>query len=202
MSWKGYMPQDEIRQEDLNFCPIGQPINFGWRRISFLVVLLTLCFSLSTATFAQSGATQARSISIGVAVGLSVYANRALNFGTVVAGTVAHSVAVTDAAAGKVTISGQWNRTVYVTLTPQASLVSGSNTLPYTPGAAYNSSADNPSAAAVWASPTGRQAGFRLRANRSGQTGEAFIYIYGSINVGIVPPGNYSGLYLLSVSYN
>ncbi len=71
----------------------------------------------------------------------------------------------------------------------------------YTPGAAYNNRADNPSTATVWTSPTGRQAGFKLRANRSRRTGEAFVYIFGSIIVGSVPAGTYSGTYVMAVAY-
>lgn len=168
---------------------------------SFAVVFLFLAFAFDAPTYAQSSVTSSRTISIGVAVGLSAYANKALNFGTVVAGTGTHSVAVTDAAAGKATISGQWNRTVIVTLAPPSNLVNGANVLTYTPGAAYNNTADDPAAATVWSAPGGTQAGFRLRANRSGQTANGYIYLFGSIDVGNVPAGNYSGVYLVSVSY-
>ena len=150
---------------------------------------------------AQSSSAQTRSVSIGVAVGLSVYADKGLNFGNAVAGTSIDSVTITDAAAGKVTISGQFNKTVYVTLTLPVSLINGSNSIPYTPGAGHNNTADAPASATIWTTPSGTQTGIRLRANRSGQTAGAFVYIFGSVNVGTVPPGIYTGTYLVSVSY-
>ncbi len=201
MKWKGNIEPLNVEMEKMKVKFSKYSANVSAKNCLAAFAVLVFSLLLNSSVYAQSSFTQSRSISIGVAVGLSIYVNRALNFGTVVAGTGVHSVAVTDANTGKVTISGQWNRTVYVTLTPPASLVNGSDSLAYTPGAAYNNTADNPSAATVWASPTGRQAGFKLRANRSGSTGKAFVYIFGSINVVSVPPGNYSGTYVVAVSY-
>ncbi len=176
-----------------------------WRYIRLAIeVAFYLSLGFSGVSFAQSSATQSRSISIGIAsTWLSAYVNRPLDFGTVVAGSGAHNVALTDFNTGKVTISGFRFFPVYVTLTPPPSLVStnGLDSLSYSPAAAYNSMADNPSGATVWSTPSGTENGIYLSANPSGWYGYAYVYLYGSINVTNVPPGAYSGTYTVSVSY-
>ena len=172
-----------------------------YSRAALLAVGILSCFPFATEAAAQSSVTQTRSASIGVAVGLSLYVDRELNFGSAVASSGPRSVAITDAAAGKVTISGQSNKTVYVTLTPPPWLLGVSDSVSYAPGAGYNATADDPATATIWTTPSGLQSGFRLKANRTNQTAQAFVYVFGSVNVGNVPPGVYSGTYLVSVSY-
>jgi hypothetical protein len=174
----------------------------GIDRFLARIWVITLVVVLAAGSVcAQSSATQTKTVSVGVAVGLSLFVDRGLNFGTVVVNTGLDSVALTAVNTGEVTINGQWNNNVTVTLTPPASLTNGGNNLPYTPGAAYNNAADDPATATVWTPPSGQQTAFRLRANHTGHTGEAYIYIYGSINVGNVSPGTYSGLYGIAVTY-
>ena len=201
MNWKEYIEPVNIQVERMKvkFSRYSANVSTKSRLAAFAVLALSLL--LNPSVYAQSSFTQSRSISIGVAQGLSIYVNHALNFGTVVSGTGTHSLAVTDANAGKTTISGQYKKTVYVTLTPPATLVNGGNSITYTPGAAYNNTADNASLATVWATPSGTQAGFKLLANHVGKTGEAFVYLFGSINVGSVPAGTYSGTYTVAVAY-
>ncbi len=168
------------------------------------MILVFVGISGESVAFAQSSATGSRSISVGVSSGwLSVYVNKPLDFGTVLSGSGNHSVAVTDANAGKVTIYGIRFFPVYVTLTPPSSLMNGSGTdsLAYSPSAAYNNTADNPSGATQWSNPSGLQSGFYLQANSTLFYGYAYVYLYGTINVSKVPAGTYSGTYTVSVTY-
>lgn len=174
------------------------PIHSPSPRFSILLILLLILFHGVEPAHAQ--ATQSRFINIGVTRGLSVYVNHGLDFGTLVANTGTHSVAVTDANAGKVTISAVWFFPVTVTLTPPANLVNGSNSIPYTPLAAYNNTADNPSGSTSMP-PSGSTSGIWCLANISGWIGYAYVYLYGSVNVGNVPPGTYSGTYTVAVAY-
>ncbi len=168
-----------------------------FKRLS-VILLVTSCFS---AAFGQTSVTKTSTISIGVAEALTLYVNRNLSFGTVVAGTGTKTVVANSAGAAKLTVSGHKNRNVYVTLTPPAFLSDGTDRITYSASASYNSSADDPSTSTAWASASGRQAAMQLSANSRGSTAEAFIYLYGSIDVGNVPAGNYSGTYVVSVSY-
>ncbi len=171
------------------------------KRFALMVLFLSYALLPAAPALCQNSSTHSNLISIGVAQGLSLYVNKGLTFGTIVqqAGNV--SVQLTSLSAGEVTIYGQKNRSVYVTLSPPSALVNGSNTITYTPQAAYNSSADNPSSATVWSNPSGLQSAIQLQANSHGQGAEAYIYVYGSLNVGNVTPGAYTGNFGISVTY-
>lgn len=201
MEWKDLSMLAILESVRMELEPFGRLVGKLIRNRTLVVLLPLIGIFDCPIAFGQSSFTQSPSVSIGIAQGLSAYTNTNLNFGTVVSGAGTYSVAVTSASAGEVTIQGQWNTTVYVTLTPPASLTNGVNTIPYTPRAAFDNSADNPAVSTEWIPPTGRQTGFRLRANHAGQSGQAFVYIFGSINVGSVPPGTYSGTYVVAVSY-
>lgn len=140
---------------------------------------------------------------VDVVNGLSVFRERDLNFGTVLAGTGVHPVAVTSANAGLFRIYGRRNRTVDVTLTPPSVLDNGTHTIPYTWQAAYNQSANDPAAATTVSSPT-----FPLRLLHfvaPAPAGQAWVWIYGSIDVGTMPNtlsgGTYTGIFTLSAAY-
>jgi len=124
-----------------------------------------------------------------------------LDFGTVVQGVGAVTVERTSPQAGKFRIIGWWLFPVQCTLTPPQNLSNGSATIPYTPKAAYNNHSDDPATATEWQSPSGQQQPFYLTANIDGLWGEAYVWVYGSIDVGNVPPGDYVGQYTLTVSY-
>lgn len=163
--------------------------------------VLAFCVVLNSRLLAQSNVAQTRSGSFGVAVGISLCLTRTMNFGIIVPGSGVHSVGLTDTSAAKLTISGRWNSTVSVTLVPPPALVNGGYAMSYAAGAAFNNSADDPAEATAWASPGGTQARFKLHAARIGQSARAFIYLFGSIDVAALPPGTYSGTYVVSVSY-
>ncbi len=171
----------------------------GKRRGSWAAVLITLLISFSTAPrlFAQSY-TQTATIQVGVAAGLSLYVDRNLSFGNVVSGTGIDSVAMTSANAAHVTIGGS-KKKVYVTLTPPTALTDGHNSITFTPEAAYNSTADDPSTAASMTASG--QTSFELNSHVSGNNYQGYLYLYGSIDVQNVPAGSYSGTYTVSVTY-
>lgn len=170
-----------------------------WARLwAIVLAILIISFSTPSSILAQTSSTQTATIKIGVAAGLTIYVDRNLSFGSVVSGTGVDSVAITSTSAGHVTIGGS-NKTVYVTLTPPSSLTSGSNTIVYTPRAGYNSSVDDPSTATSM-SPSG-QTSFKLNTHVTGNNYQGYVYLYGSINVGSVPAGSYSGTYTVAVTY-
>lgn len=168
-------------------CPLGT-----------LLLVLVVAFSTAPRLSAQSY-TQSATIKVGVSAGLSLYVDRNLSFGDVVSGTGANSVGLTSPNVGHVTIGGSKN-TVTVTLTPPSALTDGnSHSITYTPEAAYNPSADDPSTAIVMA-PSG-QTSFALGNHVSGNNYQGYLYLYGSIDVQNVPAGSYSGQYTVSVTY-
>jgi len=155
---------------------------------------------------------------------LNIFRVSDLDFGTVVQGVGAVTVERTSPQAGKFRIIGWWLFPVQCTLTPPQNLSNGSATIPYTPKAAYNNHSDDPATATELQSasgpqqsfylesaivrrsfattpPSGLQQPFYLRANIDGWWGEAYVWVYGTIDVGNLPPGDYVGQYTLTVNY-
>jgi hypothetical protein len=163
--------------------------------------ILAFCVVLNSRLLAQSHVDQTHQSSFGVAIGISLCLTRTLSFGRIVPGSGIHTVGLMDTSAAKLTISGRWNSTVCVAIAPPAELANGGYTLSYSGGAACNNFSDDPAAATLWDSPEEVKSCFRLHADRIGQTARAFIYLFGSISVGALPPGVYSGTYVVSVSY-
>lgn len=141
-------------------------------------------------------------ITVDVANGLSVFTERSLDFGTVLAGSGTATVPLTSASNGLFRINGRNNRTVNVTLSPPASLVNGANSIPYTWQAASNDNANDVGTATVRAT-TGFQV--QLKDHISGSTSNGWVWIYGSINLGTMPstlPGGlYQGTFVITVAY-
>lgn len=149
----------------------------------------------------QNSQSAAVTIQVGVADGLSVLWDRDLNFGNVVVGTGQNQVALASPNAGKLHIVGGQNRQVQVTLTPPSQLTYGTNSIPYTWGAAYNEQLDNP-ADPTTVTVAGTTASFRLRDNTIWKNnGQAYMWLFGSVNVGSVPPGTYTGTFTVSAAY-
>ncbi|MGB9591582.1 MAG: DUF4402 domain-containing protein [Candidatus Kryptoniota bacterium] len=163
-----------------------------------ILFLSFIFFVLNESAFSQ---TTSRTITIDVVNGLSLFVDHQIDFGEVVQNSGVKSLTVNSPNAGHLTITGQGFKRVYVTLTPPSTLVSGSNSIPYTPLAAYNNSADNPSGATAIPIPPGT-ANFILNASSvNWRLRNAYIYLFGSINVANVPPGTYNGTFVVSVHY-
>ncbi|HSL71613.1 MAG TPA: hypothetical protein VK864_15305 [Longimicrobiales bacterium] len=165
-------------------------------------ILLTALVGFGFASdvgLAQTSASDGANVVVSVVDGLTLLVDQDLSFGIAAIGSGVVSVAVTATSAARVRIYGQQNRVVFVTLTPPANLVSGSNAVPYSWAAAYNEAVNDPATATAFASTN---ASFRLRdLSPPGSAGQAFMWIYGSVNIGAVPPGTYTGTVAISVTY-
>jgi hypothetical protein len=141
-------------------------------------------------------------IAIDVVNGLSVFRERHLNFGAVVAGSGVHTVTATSPNAGLFRVYGRRNRWVDVTLTPPANLSNGTHTIPFTAAASANEEG-NVAAEAV---AVGNTFSFRLREFVSpSPAGQAWVWIHGQIDVGTAPSalsaGLYTGIFTLHAVY-
>lgn len=172
------------------------------KSIWILPVLILLLGSLFTSSYlyAQSSHSNNATVKISALNGLTILKARDLNYGMVQQNSTA-TIAVTDVTTGKFVVIGTKTKNVITTLTPPATLTSGSNSITYSARAAYNNTADNPATATEWIPASGVKPGFRPQANQSGNIGEFYIYIYGSITIGNVPAGTYTGVFTVSVSY-
>ncbi len=173
------------------------------RALAPLLLLTALVGSFASGASAQGSATLAITIQAGVANGLTVLADRDLDFGAVVAGTTA-SVGVASANAGKLHVVGQQNRRVNVTLTPPAYLrnAAASDSIRYNWAAAYNPQVNLPTDPGTIQFAT-LSATFRLLDTSVGKNyGQAYIWVFGSVNVGAVGPGLYTGTFTVSAAYN
>ncbi|HKI45398.1 MAG TPA: hypothetical protein VKA08_08725 [Balneolales bacterium] len=130
----------------------------------------------------------------------SVTEGHALGFGNVVQGTGTVNVTLTSPNTGWVTLTAPSGRSIGATLTAPASLTDGGgNTIPYTAGAAYNIKAFNPGTASTMP-PSGNTCCGVLQANDNGITAQGYIWVYGSINVGMVSAGSYSAVYNITLT--
>ncbi|MFH0991046.1 MAG: hypothetical protein V1799_13640 [bacterium] len=165
-----------------------------------IMILLLGGLEMNSNAYAQSSLSSNATVKISALNGLTILKVRDLNYGIVPQNSTA-TIAVTDAQTGKFTVVGTKTKNVITTLTPPATLTNGSNSITYTAQASFNNLADNPATATEWIPASGVKAGFRPSANTSGNIGEFYIYIYGSITVGNVPAGTYTGVFTVSVSY-
>lgn len=173
--------------------------SYIWRSILILVTGATLL--IQGEVRAQGSINHNAAMKVTIINGLTIVKNRDLNFGVVLENTSA-TIGVTSASAGKFTIIGNKTKNVVTTLAPPATLSDGNgNSVTYTARASYNNLTDDPATALEWIPPTGLQTGFRPQANQSGNIGEFYIYIFGSVTVATVPAGTYSGLFTITVSY-
>jgi hypothetical protein len=150
----------------------------------------------------QQSSVLSMSVTADVANGLSVFVENHLSFGTVLTGSGVRSVALTDPAAGMFRINGRNNRDIDVTLSPPATLTNGVHTIPYTWQAAYNNTTQN-AATATTVAATAFQA--QLKHHISGNISQAYVWAYGSIDLGTSPSplsgGLYQGTFVISVAY-
>lgn len=170
--------------------------------IAFLIVITSLCgFQLAQAQN-NSGNSVGIPIKAKLISGLTVTKERDLRFGTIVESSGKVQVKPTDINSGMFRILGRQNSEVYCNLTPPKALVDGKgHSIPFTAYASYNNKKRDPSTAIQFQKASGAVDGFNLKANPEHNQAEAYIWIYGIINVGKVKPGSYTGTFTLSVSY-
>ena len=142
-----------------------------------------------------------------------------MDFDNVVAGQGLTQINIGDQGMGSFSISGNEDLDVIVTLTPpvsnQLTQVSGTDVIPFTLEWAYANHGQNDINDATFV--TGNSARFRMKARGGGPPGAppnpqranytpenatAYIYIFGSIDVGSISPGQYTGTATLTVEYD
>ena len=142
-----------------------------------------------------------------------------LDFQQVVAGQGLTQISIGDQGMGVFSITGNEDLDVIVTLTPpvsdQLTQVSGTDVIPFTMDWAYANRGQNDINDATFV--TGNSARFRMRARDGGPPGAppnpqranytpenatAYIYIFGSIDVGNISSGQYTGTATLTVEYD
>jgi hypothetical protein len=165
--------------------------------------VLLACKAMLPAPAAAQSADASLTVSVQVVDGLSVFRERALNFGDAVAGSGVRTVMATDANAGLFRIHGRRNRWVDVVLSPPTQLVNGSHQVPYAWQAAKNEAVNDPAGAVAVPALTDR---VRLRDfSAPGSDGMAWIWVFGSVDLGGVaaalPAGTYTGVFTISVAY-
>ncbi|MDX1618952.1 MAG: hypothetical protein R3224_09210 [Balneolaceae bacterium] len=145
----------------------------------------------------------------------NVSSNSSLDFGTVLRNGGLYQIQLTDPEVVVFSIQAEYDKDLFVTLTPPAELVlDASNSIPFTLRAAYANQGNNNIAQAKIIS--GNTARFPVQARGSRPPGPpptpkhegyttptatAYLYIYGDINVGNVSAGFYSGIIDITVSY-
>ncbi len=156
--------------------------------------------------------------SIHVASSLNATKDQDMDFDTVLSGDGLVSINLGDTGMGVFAITGNEELDVIVTMTAPANLThtgSSPDVIPFTLNFAYaNRGANDVNQAVVVSGTTAR---FQMRQRESGPAGApptppsgyhtaaeatAYIYIYGSMNVGVIDAGSYSGTVELSVTYD
>lgn len=173
---------------------------------NFLKGLLVILISLTAVEYARAQNSSSNSIGIPIKAklisGLSVSKERNLRFGTIVQQTGKVKIQATNSNSGLFRIVGRRNSEVYCNLTPPKALVDGKgHSIPFKAFAAYNNKKRDPTTAIQFQKASGAVNGFDLKANPKQNQAAAYIWIYGTIDVGKVKPGSYTGTFTLSVTY-
>jgi len=176
-------------------------------------IALILCWGLATQLTAQT-----IQFSVHVASSLNATKDQDMDFATVLSGSGVSQINLGDSGMGVFAITGNEELDVIVTMTAPANLThtgSSSDVIPFTMNFAYANHGANDINQAV--EVTGTTARFQMRERESGPAGvpptppsayhtpattTAYIYIYGSMNVGVIDAGSYTGTVELSVIYD
>ncbi len=168
--------------------------------------------------FQTSVQAQTIQFSVHVASSLNATKDQDMNFDTVLAGNGLTTINLGDAGMGVFAITGNQELDVIVTMTAPANLTrtgASADVIPFTLEFAYANRGANDINQAVVAS--GNTVRFQMRQRASGPAGApptppssahaptevtAYIYIYGSMNVGMIDAGSYTGNVDLSVTYD
>ena len=156
--------------------------------------------------------------SVNVASSLDATKDQDMSFQTVPAGSGLQEINLGDSGMGVFAITGDEDLDVIVTMTAPSELThTGASTdvISLTLTFAYANRGENDINHAI--EVTGGTARFRMKERSSGPAGPpptprsnaytatqttAYIYVYGSMNVGVVDAGSYSGTVDLSVTYD
>lgn len=179
------------------------------RTFFILSFLLGMVMSVSAQTI---------QFSLHVSSSLDATKDQDMNFDTILAGSGLTEINLGDAGMGIFGITGDDDLDVIVTLTSPANLTHdgiSTDVIPFNLKFAYANRGVNDFNQAV--EVVGTSARFQIRQRESGPAGApptppsaqhtpnqsvAYIYIYGSMNVGVIDAGSYSGTVDLSVVYD
>lgn len=181
----------------------------SWAKGSLFFLMLLVSISVSAQTI---------QFSVFVSSSLNATKDQDMDLGSVISGSGLTQVNLGDPGMGVFSITGNEELDVIVTLTAPANLTHtgiSSDVIPLTLEFAYaNKGANDVNQAIVG---TGGTARFQLKQRSSGPAGPpptpagshhtpadatAYIYIYGSMNVGNIDAGSYSGVVELSITYD
>lgn len=155
-----------------------------------LCMLIVSILAVDT-IFAQSTASESATVSATVVAAVGISKNQNLSFGDVARNT-SSTIAVTDGAAAKFTVTGEPNKDITIALTDPSTLSDGSNTLTFSSDAKYNTS-DNAGAASALTS------GSTISLSASGNL---YVYVGGTVTAGASQvTGAYSGTFTVEVDY-
>lgn len=166
-----------------------------------LILFLACSFVGIQAQGTGSASTQ---ITVNIVPGVEVNTISDLDFGSVGSNTGVSTLGTADDSAGRFLISGAENAEITIDFSAPSHLVSssGDQSIPFTSRLAYTHSASPLSGDYTEISPHSPPP-LRLSPNTTGtSTGSVYISVSGSIDVGNIPAGTYSGIVTLSATYN
>ena len=164
------------------------------------------------------GLGQTIQFSLHVSSSIDATKDQDMDFQSVIAGSGLHQINLGDSGMGVFAITGDADLDVLVTVTPPSNLAhtgASSDVIPFTLNFAYANRGANDVNQAVQV--VGTSARFPIKARQSGPPGTpptprtsaftatqetAYIYVYGTLNVGNIDAGNYSGTVDLTVTYD
>lgn len=184
----------------------------NFQKTLFVLGLVLLTFG--------SGKTLAQTIqfSIHVASSLDATVDQDLSFGTLIANTGSNDVNLGDPGMGVFAITGNEELDIVVTMTPPTNLTHtgvSTDVIPFTLNFAYANKGSNDVNQAVVAS--GNTARFQILERTSGPAGApptppnashtpqdatAYLYVYGSLTLGEIDAGTYTGMVTIDVAYD
>ena len=165
-----------------------------------LILLLACCLAIPTDASGQDASATAQLL-LNVTVAISTSVQQGADFGMIPAGAGAVSLdpqtGITDAGAGVTSagaffIAGEMGADVSVTYDSQVQLMNGTSAITYTSAVIGNGADDQTMASTV-------SSGQTLTLDPT--TGEYYFWTGGSIDVGAVPAGGYSGQFTFQVQY-
>ncbi|MFU8861264.1 MAG: hypothetical protein ACNA8K_12675 [Cyclonatronaceae bacterium] len=170
------------------------------RKLFTSIIILFLACSFVGIHAQGTGSATAR-ITVNIIPGTEVNTISDLDFGNVDVNSGINTLAVSDEAAGRFLITGAENAGVTIALNAPATLTDGrDHSIPFTPALAY---AHPESPAGFTPIDPFSPPPLRLVKNDCDLSGGSFyISVSGSIDVGNIPDGTYSGIVTLSATYN
>src|SRR6056297_2415703 len=174
-----------------------------------LIIAILLTLMPLSGTFAQM---LAFNIEAPPELNVTVITDGVLDYGNLLQNQGLVQIMLNDPQTEVISIEGQFNQNVRVTITPPAALqLDASNTLPYTLGASYANQGENNKGQAISFNGS-NVATFRIKEGGAPQGGPrgggggppnatAYLYLYGNITVGNVNAGTYSSILNIFVEY-